>query len=498
MTHPRVLAGVFAAGGAWIVTAGEDALIRVWNVADGRLLKTLAGHGAAVGALAVAPDGVTIASASDDHMVKLWRLQTGDLLKTLSFHTDEVWSLAFSPNGGTLLSGDKAGMIAKWDVGFGILRGTMSLDPRLQGTMAIAFAPDGMSFATTHPNGNATLWSLFGSGSHRTVPVPPLVESSVVAGTTDQRTYAHALDLIDSYQGDDRPLRDAEALLKGLLDTNSKAAALAGLSRIAFKRALINRDTFDEAGVKSALELAERSLAIDPTLADGFVAKGWALRGRKDVVGARAAVETARRLAPESARVRLLEAALTAEDGETARAEQLYGETLSRPMTRFLATVAYGYLRDVYWDLGDMDAVEQCDRKAIDLEPEAAWPKGNYAYLLLEKGDVDGAIGMAQAALNQMDYGMARRALADAYCARGHEALWDGHDPEMAKRAFDNAARVGSTGACAAYGLGAYHQYRANKEGDRGELSRARSAYERAAALDPKDALVQKALAALQ
>jgi tetratricopeptide (TPR) repeat protein len=499
LNHPGVLEVAFAAGGAWLVTAGQDSTIRVWTVADGSLRATLHGHGAPIGRLAVAPDGLTLASGSDDHTVKLWALQGGELIRTLLVHTDEVWSLAFSPDGGTLLSGDKAGVLARWEVPIGRLIGTMSMDPRLLGTMSLAFAPSGLAFATMQENGNAVLWTLVGAGAHSKFPRGNIVQASAPSGPTEAaRTYARALDLVDAYHGHDDSLSAAETLFKRMLLADSRSAmALAGLARVGFKRSLITRDTFDEPGLERALGLAERAIANDPTFADGFVAKGWILRGLKDTVGARGVVDQARRLDPTSARVLALDATLASDDGETARAEQLFSDALSRPMTASLAGTVYAYLREVYWDTGDMDAVDACDRRSIELTPESAWAKGNYAFFLLEKGDFEAAIAMAQSALSQMDYGVARTTLAEAYCAKGHLSLWDGHDPETARKAFDNAVRAQESNACGHYGLGAYYQYLGKKGADPHALQEARRDYQSAADLDPKDGLASAALANL-
>jgi hypothetical protein len=65
-----------------------DNTVRLWRVADGRLLRTLEGHTDSVYSVAFSPDGQTLASGSRDHTVRLWRVADGTLLRTLEGHTN--------------------------------------------------------------------------------------------------------------------------------------------------------------------------------------------------------------------------------------------------------------------------------------------------------------------------------------------------------------------------------------------------------------------------
>jgi WD40 repeat protein len=101
-----------------------DPAIRLWSLAGGPLLFTLAGHASGVGALAFSPDGalartltelaspvnsVTFAAggnllvAAGPRAIKLWKTADGTLAGSLERETCQVNSLAVSPNGNLLV-----------------------------------------------------------------------------------------------------------------------------------------------------------------------------------------------------------------------------------------------------------------------------------------------------------------------------------------------------------------------------------------------------------
>ncbi|HIL70622.1 MAG TPA: hypothetical protein EYG38_12335, partial [Verrucomicrobia bacterium] len=72
-----------------VVSAGREGVIRVWNFADGRLLKTLEGdHQGEVESLAIHPDGGLLASGGSDGSIRLWDLETGRQKAVLEGHQD--------------------------------------------------------------------------------------------------------------------------------------------------------------------------------------------------------------------------------------------------------------------------------------------------------------------------------------------------------------------------------------------------------------------------
>ena len=110
----------FSPDGRLLATCGGlDLKVRLWNPANGALLRTLSGHDERVTALAFSPDGRLLASGGgrDDETVRLWNPASGALLRTLTTgHRGDTDSVAFSPDGRLLAtSATSDGTVRLWD-----------------------------------------------------------------------------------------------------------------------------------------------------------------------------------------------------------------------------------------------------------------------------------------------------------------------------------------------------------------------------------------------
>ena len=165
-----VLALAYSPDGTTLASAGDDAVVVLRDVASGRVVGRLEGHGDAVSCLAFSPDGQTLATGSYDRTVKLWDVATGREQATLSGHTNWVFAVAFAPDGKSLASAGHDKTVRIWDAATGretaTLAGPLGLGPG-RGLRAGRAADVGW------PPAGRIAWSCSGTWTTRGRPRPP-------------------------------------------------------------------------------------------------------------------------------------------------------------------------------------------------------------------------------------------------------------------------------------------------------------------------------------
>lgn len=119
------------------------------------------GHADHIQQIAHSPDGRLMASADANALIKLWDVETGALIRDLRFHPAEQRTptfipMAFSPDGRTLAVGGYDWRVKIWDVQTGQLRHTLSLHKRF--VVGLRFSPDGRSLASLGADLMLHLW----------------------------------------------------------------------------------------------------------------------------------------------------------------------------------------------------------------------------------------------------------------------------------------------------------------------------------------------------
>jgi hypothetical protein len=139
----------FSPDGKLLATGDRQGTIRLWSPTQGKPLARLVEPAGDLHQIAFSPDGRFLAAARDRGATQLWEARTTKLHSTLRMGTDVVYCVAFSPDGKTLAT--RAGpAVCLWDVGTGTLGGTLwgSGAP----ARCLAFHPDGKTLVTCSDN----------------------------------------------------------------------------------------------------------------------------------------------------------------------------------------------------------------------------------------------------------------------------------------------------------------------------------------------------------
>ncbi len=147
----------FSPNGKLLASGSADGTVRLWETTSGRLLQILGNDADNVTSVAFSPDGKTLAAGNYSSNTHLWDVASGKLLRTLPGDTDEVNSVAFSSDGKALVSASLDGKIQIWDVASGQLLHMLS--DYEGGPQSVAFSPDGQTLASASNGDTAVrLW----------------------------------------------------------------------------------------------------------------------------------------------------------------------------------------------------------------------------------------------------------------------------------------------------------------------------------------------------
>jgi WD40 repeat protein len=103
------------AGGKTKKGGSRDSL-KIQEKDSPRPLRGVDAHRGWVRGLAVSPDGQLAASCGNDHKVRIWSLADGRMLLDLPGHDKPVYRVAFTADGKGLVSADLLGLVIHWDL----------------------------------------------------------------------------------------------------------------------------------------------------------------------------------------------------------------------------------------------------------------------------------------------------------------------------------------------------------------------------------------------
>ncbi|MEO1347959.1 MAG: NB-ARC domain-containing protein [Cyanobacteria bacterium J06635_15] len=157
-TFGNIVAISFSPDGTLLATGDSNNEIRLWQVADGQLLRSLTGHRGWVSAIDFSPDGKTLVSGSVDYTVRLWAVSSGQCLQIWRGHRSVVWSVAFDPSGQRIASGSEDQTAKLWQVSTG--KCCRILESKSGWVRAVTFSPAGHTLATGHADGVVRRWNV--------------------------------------------------------------------------------------------------------------------------------------------------------------------------------------------------------------------------------------------------------------------------------------------------------------------------------------------------
>ena len=140
-----------------IATGSFDGSVRVWTRA-GECLLVAAHHRSDVNAVTWFPDGRRLAAASDDRTVSIFDAADGRLRRVLAGHTDWVDHVAVHPDGRLVASASLDGTVGVWNACSGARVATLADATCV--VKAVAFSRDGTRLAATSYDGFVRVYAL--------------------------------------------------------------------------------------------------------------------------------------------------------------------------------------------------------------------------------------------------------------------------------------------------------------------------------------------------
>ena len=154
----------FAEDGRALVSVGADGLLRIWNAANGRLIretKTGRAHGFAI-------DGRRALTGHDDGAINLWSLDNGERLGQFKRNEAAIWSLAFAGSGERFLAAAHDWTVTVWDVkrpG----EPPQALSGHENAVQSVAFSAASNLIASAGADRTVRLWSALTNEAQRTL-----------------------------------------------------------------------------------------------------------------------------------------------------------------------------------------------------------------------------------------------------------------------------------------------------------------------------------------
>ena len=146
-------------------------VIRTYEIATSKVLKTFVGHRTISKSLVISSDGKTLVSASNDKSIKVWDYATGKLLYTLQGHTGQFYNEAISlhKDNKTLISVNFDYTVRLWDISTGKGTHILKSPGHQQQINGLAISGDGRTLISGGSDRASRLWNTADGSYYKTI-----------------------------------------------------------------------------------------------------------------------------------------------------------------------------------------------------------------------------------------------------------------------------------------------------------------------------------------
>jgi WD40 repeat protein len=138
--------------GQRVLVGGSDCLLKIWNLEMGVQECALEGHSAPISSIALAGARDRALTGSEDGTVAVWDLRTRTVIRTMKGHTTGVNAVAVTADGHKAISAGKQSQLRVWDVEHGdtrfILEGPKGPNGATMEITAVVMTADGRRAVT--------------------------------------------------------------------------------------------------------------------------------------------------------------------------------------------------------------------------------------------------------------------------------------------------------------------------------------------------------------
>jgi WD40 repeat protein len=146
----------------YALSGGKDNIVTLWDLTaiPPKIVRTFEGHNGAIKSIDISRDGRMVATGSTDRTVRVWDFQSANLVYELQGHSKDVNCVTFSPDGKTLASGGADGIINLWNMNNG---SRIISKPVHKGFVRdLVFSPDGKLLASCGDDKLIYTWQIPG------------------------------------------------------------------------------------------------------------------------------------------------------------------------------------------------------------------------------------------------------------------------------------------------------------------------------------------------